>query len=223
MTMSEDDFKPLTVLPALTLIVVINLFALRAAVEPGTADAAHRPGHQAAGQSQHSAELPVLGQIQPFALTERAGTPLTQAQLQGKVWIADFIFTTCPAECPKMSAEMQKLQDKLDSAVHLVSFSVDPETDTPEKLRTYADKYGADKQRWLFGTGKREDLYKLAGESFKLAVQDLRAAKGPSPFLHSPKFVLVDGQMRIRGYYDSNDPADIRTLIEKDVPRLLHP
>lgn len=243
------SFKLIQVLPAVTLLLVISLFALEAILQPGQesvpsedsriqlerhADAAHghpdaeasaapdNPSSQTA-QTQ-SGELPTLGQVQSFRLTERSGAATSQDTLAGKVWIADFIFTSCHMECPLMSAEMQKLQQRFTNQpnLRLVSFSVDPVTDTPEKLRAYATKYGADAARWLFFTGERESLHALAKDSFKLAVEDLSGDKNAaSPFMHSQKFVLVDDKMRIRGYYDSNDPASLSTLVEKDVPRLL--
>lgn len=257
-----NDSRFLSVLPALTLIAVVALFGLQALQVPATEYhhaqvSQHAQGHdQAPNHAQ--GELPILGQIAPFGLTERSGSSVSQAELQGKIWIADFIFTTCQAECPLMSAEMQKLQQAFSSEpqLRLVSFTVDPETDTPARLSEYAGKYGASADRWLFLTGKRPELYSLATGSFKLPVQALgeehdhgkehqadhkpgepshdhgaSASAWPSgvptpavssPFLHSQKFVLVDEQLRIRGYYDSNDPAALRTLIEKDVPSLLH-
>lgn len=262
------ELNLITVLPALTVLAVVLLFGMQAmrvpAGSPPHADTAHielapaDPAHgtQAPNKPSSHSELPILGQIQPFSLLERNGKPLTEAELMGKVWVADFIFTTCQAECPLMSAEMQKLQTAFSTApeLRLVSFSVDPETDTPATLTDYAKRYQADAQRWLFVTGNREVLYKVATESFMLPVQDLRGdhahdqahdqaqtksddksheksheethSKSPdkaasSPFLHSQKFALVDGQMQIRGYYDSTDPQAMQKLIEKDLPQLL--
>ncbi|HEY9841872.1 MAG TPA: SCO family protein, partial [Candidatus Obscuribacterales bacterium] len=116
--------------------------------------------------------------------------------------------------------EMQKLQQAFAAHpdVRLLSFSVDPATDTPDRLRKYADKYGADPQRWLFATGRIENLYQLASASFHLVPP---GQPGPAPFLHTPRFALVDDRLQIRGYYDSTDPVALRTLIEKDLPQLL--
>lgn len=228
---AKNGAETLKLLPALTLLLVLSVFAMQTILVSGEPQAeVIQLSSPETSNPMVQAELPTLGQIQPFELTERSGKVLTQAQLQDKIWIADFIFTSCQSECPLMSAEMQKLQQTFAAQPKLrfVSFSVDPSIDTPERLRSYAAKYGADAERWLFFTGKQESLYAVASQSFKLAVQDLRDQKGKAPdsgpFLHSQKFVLVDGQLRIRGYYDSNDPASIRTLIEKDVPQLLqHP
>lgn len=113
-----------------------------------------------------------IAQIPSFDLTERSGRQVTRADLRGKVWIADFIWTRCPDACPVMSAQMAKLQaDFADEPdLRLVSISVDPEYDTPTTLTRYAAAYGADPDRWLFLTGDKETIYRLVREGFKLAV-----------------------------------------------------
>jgi protein SCO1/2 len=165
-------------------------------------------------------ELPVYGALPDFELTERSGEGVNLETLRGKVWVADFIFTHCAGPCPLLSSRMSGLQKAVQDldGVRLVSFSVDPERDTPEVLAEYAQRYQADAERWLFLTGSKEPLYRLVGEGFRLAVAD----GGPQAGLitHSTRFVLVDQQGRIRGYYDGADPGaaeallpDIRTLL----------
>lgn len=158
--------------------------------------------------------LAVLGQVPEFELTERNGRSFRLSDLRDRVWVADFIFTHCAGPCPLMSAAMSKLQHATadESSVHLVSFSVDPERDTPEVLREYADRYGADPARWHFLTGDRKTIEMLAVQGFK--VGDVK-----DPIYHSTRFILVDGRGRIRGYYDSEETdilqrlaADIRAL-----------
>jgi protein SCO1/2 len=156
--------------------------------------------------------LPVLGVVPRFSLTERAGTPLTADDLAGRVWIADFIFTRCPDFCPALTARMAGLQKALPPGhdpVRLVSFSVDPAHDAPDVLRDYAARAGAG-ERWLFVTGGRDAIATLLRDGFKLAFAD----DGPaaSPITHSDRFVLVDRQLRIRGYYHGTDPADVARL-----------
>src|SRR5262245_44198000 len=114
-----------------------------------------------------------LGEVTDFALTERTGATVQRADLLGKVWVAAFGFTRCTGPCPQVSGTMARLQAELAGQpdVRLVSFSVDPDHDTPEVLRQYAERFGADPQRWLFLTGPRDDLYRLIQESFHLAVQ----------------------------------------------------
>jgi len=159
----------------------------------------------------------VLGTVPPFSLTERHGTTVGAGDLAGRVWVADFVFTRCPDICPVLSTRMASLQDKLngklaagDAPVRLVSISVDPLHDTPEALAAYADHYHAGPD-WLFLTGSRDAVAGLLRDGFRVAFSD----EGPatSPITHSDRFVLVDRQLRIRGYYHGNDPADLARLI----------
>jgi protein SCO1/2 len=179
-----------------------------------------------------SQALPIYGTVADFAFTERSGQTFDSKHLREQFWVADFIFTTCQAECPIMNAEMTRIQQHYakEQRLKLVSFSVDPETDTPAVLKSYADKFAADPNRWFFLTGDRSKLHQLATESFKLAVQDLgnahanhHDAKQPTrgPFLHSQKLVLVDDKFRIRGYYDGTQRDEVERLIQQDLPRLL--
>lgn len=157
--------------------------------------------------------LPKLFALPAFLLTERAGNAVCGEDLKGKIWVADFIFTTCPGPCLMMTQRMADLQRRLDPAddVRLVSFTVDPETDTPAVLRAYAEKHGAVEGRWLFLTGERLAIYGLAEKGFKVTTSDLgEGATGPEGrFLHSTKMVLVDGDGFVRGYFDGVDPAAV--------------
>lgn len=233
MSSSSETGRWLPILPALTLLAVIAVFSLNALALSGSVAKSTAHGQHAQGAHAPTGELPVLGQVADFQLIERSGNAVSLSALQGRIWVADFIFTSCQAECPLMNVEMQKIQRHFaeESRLQLVSFSVDPETDTPERLREYAVSLAKPAESWWFVTGERSDLYSLANDSFKLGVQDLsghgehgsnqHAGTPGSPFLHSQKFVLVDGQGRIRAYYDSTDPQAIQQLIATDVPRLL--
>lgn len=167
--------------------------------------------------------LPTLGQVPEFHLTERSGRALTRADLIGRPWVADFIFTSCAGVCPAMTARMARLRSESDAAeVRFVSFTVDPARDTPEALSAYAQKAGA-AEDWLFVTGPQQDLYALATSGFKLAAMEVPPGQqqgGDGPFLHSGKFVLVDGAGAIRGYYDSDDEEEMGSLL-RDLQRLL--
>jgi protein SCO1/2 len=158
--------------------------------------------------------LPVLGQVPAFALTNRDGRVVRRADLAGRPWVADFVFTRCPASCPMMSARMARLNRDLpsDLAVHLVSISVDPAHDTSEVLQRYAESFQAT-GRWLFLTGRREDVRRLCIEGFKLGLDMAPGpGNGPEPILHSTRFVLVDGQGNIRGYYEAFDEGSTAKL-----------
>jgi protein SCO1/2 len=130
--------------------------------------------------------------------------------------VADFIFTQCAGACPAMTARMARLRRELPAGVRSVSFTVDPGHDTPPALARYAAGFGAD-DGWLFVTGAQKDLYDLSTAGFKLAAMEVPPAQretgGDGPFLHSSKFVLVDGQGVVRGYYDSTDDKAVRALV----------
>jgi cytochrome oxidase Cu insertion factor (SCO1/SenC/PrrC family) len=166
-------------------------------------------------------EVPVLGSVPEFSLTEANGTALRRTDLLGKVWIASFIFTRCGEACPLMMQHEARLQPDLPlrDDLRLVSFSVDPEWDTPKVLTEYAHTFGADQSRWLFLTGDKKQVYHLASDGFHLAAQPADPAK-EMPILHSTKLVLVDRDGAIRGYYDSSDPAEMQKLI-RDVRQVL--
>jgi cytochrome oxidase Cu insertion factor (SCO1/SenC/PrrC family) len=152
------------------------------------------------------------GVVPTFQLTNQNGQPFGAAQLSGKIWIADFIYTTCPGPCPMISSRMSELQKPLGKTdVHLVSFSVDPEKDTPAVLRGYAEKLQAEPGRWDFLTGPKSEIYKLSHDGFKLAVSDGSDALGLP--VHSTRMVLVDRHGQIRGYYDATEPEAITKLL----------
>ncbi len=168
-----------------------------------------------------ASELPRLFTLPEFSLVERSGRPATLAALRGRPWIADFIFTRCAGVCPAMTARMKALRGRRSGTpVRFVTFSVDPATDTPEVLARYADAAGADGD-WWFVTGPMREVHSLSTEGFKLAAMENPpgAETADGPFLHSSKFVLVDADGAIRGYYDSEDAAALVTL-EADARRL---
>lgn len=159
------------------------------------------------------------GTVPPFQLVNQDSKPFRSAQLSGKIWIADFIFTSCRGPCPLISSRMSELQKPLEKTdVHLVSFTVDPETDTPKVLREYAEKLQADSKRWDFLTGPKSAIYKLSHDGFKLAVSDGSAEQGIP--VHSTRMVLVDRHGQIRGYYEATD-ADAVTKLLADTNHLL--
>ena len=156
--------------------------------------------------------------VPDFSLTNQQGEPLGLSDMAGKIWVADFIFTNCPTICPAMTQEMARLQSEfVADPVYFVSFSVDPERDTPRVLSRYATAYGADDRRWHFLTGDKAKIYQLAEQGFSLA-----AGHKGSEILHSPRFVLVKADGNIHDFYDSRSgPAmlrlrqDIKTLLGK--------
>jgi cytochrome oxidase Cu insertion factor (SCO1/SenC/PrrC family) len=136
--------------------------------------------------------LPVLAQIGEFSLVDQQGRTVTRGDLAGNPWIAAFIFTRCGGPCPAMSRQMQELQRTLPPEVGLVSLTVDPEYDTPERLGEYAERYQADARRWRFLTGEKAVIYGLARELLVTAVEE------ENEFIHSTSFLLVDSPGRLR-------------------------
>ncbi|MGH0032342.1 MAG: SCO family protein [Myxococcota bacterium] len=192
--------------------------------------------HEHAGHAGHTNPMPaathdapmedgvaVFSELPEFALVDQDGAPYDRTSLTRAITVADFVFTTCPDFCPLLTSAMAKLQRELAADptlrdVRLVSFSVDPETDTPEAFTAYAGRYDADLSRWSFVTGERPALIELIEKGYKLPVMKNPDAEG-SPFLHSDRFVLTDTQGRIRGYYAALEDegraqllADLRRL-----------
>jgi protein SCO1/2 len=156
--------------------------------------------------------LPSYGTIPNFDLVNQDAQPFGSQQLAGKIWIADFIFTTCKGPCPIISTRMSELQKPLEkSDVRLVSFSVDPETDTPPILLAYADKLRKEPFRWDFLTGAREAIASISRDGFKLGISE-GDEPGSGP-VHSTRFVLVDRRGTIRGYYDALAPDGVTKLL----------
>jgi protein SCO1/2 len=160
---------------------------------------------------------PVLYPAPAFSFTERDGSTVTHKDLVGKIVVADFIFTRCGTICPRMSQQMAAIQGKLSGKpiwdqVRLVSFSVDPDFDTADILTDYAKRFEADKTHWLFLTGKRKEMWDIVKAGFKLPVAE-NTDDGLMPILHSEKFVLIDADGKIRGYYDGLQEEPFRRLL----------
>jgi protein SCO1/2 len=156
--------------------------------------------------------LDSLGTIPEFRLTNQNGQPFGSTDLIGKIWIADFVFTSCPGPCPIISSRMAEMQKPFQkSDVHLVSFTVDPQNDTPQVLHEYADRLRAQDGRWDFLTGSVDEIYGLTRGGFKLAVSDGADELGRP--VHSTRAVLVDRQGKIRGYYDMTATDGVTKLI----------
>ena len=160
----------------------------------------------------------MLGVVPPFQLTDQAARPFDGASLAGHVWVADFIYTACPGPCPMMSSQMRRLQAATAATpdVKLISFTVDPDNDTPAALAEYARRFAADPRRWTFLTGARARLNELGLAAFHLNSVD-------GSLIHSTRFALVDRRGGIRGYYSSDEEGlqarllrDIRALEKAD-------
>lgn len=171
--------------------------------------------------------LPSFASVPAFALTAQDGREVTRDDLLGQVWIADFVFTNCPGPCPLLTSHMRDVQDLLIERsldIPLVSFSVDPQTDTPEVLTQYGKTFGADFSRWVFLTGDKQEIYDLILHGFLLAVSDGAVSSefsaGPGIITHSTRFALVDQNGQVRGYYHGEEPT-VAAEIVADAQRLL--
>lgn len=183
------------------------------------------------GQSEPERDLPVLWPAPEFALVDQDGDSLRAADLQGEVWVASFVFTHCTGVCPLITARMAGLRDSLAAdgllgeEVRLVSFSVDPARDTPEVLRGYAARFdGGPPSEWAFLTGQPpERIRDMIQEGFKLSAVAMSpgAADTVAGYQvdHSPRFVLVDREGRVRGTYPATEPPAVDSL-RADVRRL---
>ncbi|WP_035807162.1 SCO family protein [Lunatimonas lonarensis] len=151
--------------------------------------------------------------IPAFRLWDQDSVLRGRNEMSGKITIVDFFFTSCPSICPVMSKEMERVQDAFrdESLVQIYSISLDPDYDTPEVLSRYAGLYGAKPDRWFFLTGDRSEIYELARCGFVLPAID--GGKNPDDFVHSDKFILVDEEGRIRGYYSGTNREGVDQLI----------
>jgi len=197
-------------LVAVTLLVGLAVAGLRSRVAQG-------------------APLPVYGQIADFSLTNQNGRAVSLADLRGRVWVADIIFTRCAGPCPRMTRQMKELQDALPPArqAKLVTLTTDADFDTPPVLKAYAERFGADTNRWMFLTGDKREIAKLAIDSLKLTAVEKKPEERQSPedlFVHSTIFVVADKRGQLRGVFETTgegiDPLQVRARILATVERL---
>lgn len=185
----------------LVSVLIVNVFAV---------SVLYLTNLQRARQSDGD-PLPTYGHVSDFVLLDQDKTEITSKTLAGKPWVANFMFTRCAGACPVMSEAMKGLQKSLDS-VRLVSFSVDPERDDSAVLKEYAERYSAVPGRWFFLTGDKTMINKISNSMHLGSLGDLS--------MHSLRFVLLDSEGGVRGYYDSEDPKAVRKLM-RDARRLV--
>lgn len=152
-----------------------------------------------------------------FSFLDQNGKIITQKEVEGNVFVAEYFFTTCGTICPKMNVQMQRVHSvfKNNESFKILSFTVDPDVDTVEQMKRYAIEHRADSKQWHFLTGKKENLYDLARKSFfvlKPAEAENQGDVG-SDFIHTNNFVLVDQKLRIRGYYDGTSVKEVDKMI----------
>ncbi len=170
-------------------------------------------------RSRSVANLPTIATVPAFQLQDQNAAPVTLDDLTGKVWIASFLYTTCPGPCPRLVEQLAAIRRDFagDPRVMLVSFSVDPDADSPEVLAAYARAHGIDARGWKLLTGPAETVYAFIRSGFLLAVERVDAAVAQAsaeqgPVAHSTRLVLVDASRRIRAYYDTTDARALEDL-----------
>lgn len=162
----------------------------------------------------------VFHKIPPFSCQNQFGQIITNENYKNKIYITNFIFTSCPVQCPKMTKSMKSLQDEFirDDKIMFASFSIDPKRDSIPKLKAYADEYGIIPGKWNLMRGDRDTIFKLAKKGFYLSAAD--EEDGESEIIHSDRFVLVDPDGNIRGSYIGTDEDDVKHL-KGDIALLL--
>ncbi len=162
-------------------------------------------------------ELPVLGEMPSFELVDHRGEPAAAEDYRGAPLVANFIFTRCPTVCPVFTMKMEQVSaetEDLGPELKLVSFSVDPEHDTPERLASYANEYDVDHDRWSFLTGDPAEIERTVRDGLHIAMEEEGEFPDGTPdIIHNTHFVLLDDDLQIRGYYDSNDAERIEELV----------
>jgi len=174
---------------------------------------------RARSEAESREALPIYGQVADFSLTNQNDAAVSLADLRGHVWIADIIFTRCPGPCLRMTRQMKELQDALpkDAQTKLVSLTTDPDYDTPAILKKYAERAGADLNRWNFLTGTKLQIANLATGSLKLSAVEKKLDERATPedlWVHSTIFVIVDKHAQLRGVFQTGG-EDVDWTVEK--------
>jgi protein SCO1 len=167
-------------------------------------------------------KLPVLSYVRPFSFINQEGQPVTEKAVDGKVYVAEFFFTTCRGVCPKMNKNMKKVYDlySKENEFLILSHTVDPDTDSVGRMKAYADSLGAKADKWLFLTGSKNNLYDAARVSYLLDDPKNNSVEIEDQFLHTQYVALVDRKGRVRKIYDGLKKDEINELTE-DIKSLL--
>ena len=209
-----------TGLPLLLLAFVLGLLVAAGLVLFLTArrhagDGAQGPVPGAQGGAAARGTLPVLWDAPAFALTERSGRPLSRADLEGRVWVANFIFTRCTTICPELTRKMAAIRTRLALSgagdVLSVSFSVDPANDTPDVLTRFAARFEADPTAWFFVTGETATVLRVVNEGFHMMMSD----PGKEAPAHTNRFLVIDRKGRVRSMHEGTDTDVVDTIVEE--------
>ena len=171
------------------------------------------------GNHDIQGEDTIYHQIPDFAFIDQDSQVVTNATFEGKIYVADFFFTSCPTICPKVKKQMLRIYEKYEDEPRLMflSHSIDPKRDTVGRLKTYSENLGVDTERWRFITGKKDEIYEIADDYMSIAVEDPEA---PGGFDHSGWILLIDENRHIRAYANGTEPEKVDEFI-KDMDWLL--
>ena len=163
-----------------------------------------------------------IGRVLPFSFTDQDGNSFTENNIAGKVFVAEYFFTTCKSICPRMNGNMKKVFEtfKNENNFLILSHTCDPETDSAARLKKYADSIGANTSRWVFLTGRKDSLYHQARYSYKIDDPNNNLQNIEEDFLHSQFFALVDKKGRVKKIYDGLKPSEVDQMID-DIKQLL--
>jgi protein SCO1/2 len=164
---------------------------------------------------------PILSELHDFSLTNQLGNPVNRASLRGRISVVNVVFSRCPTQCRRLSAQMQRIQSRIPSGVRLLTLTADPEHDTPEVLKRYGLEYQASSDKWWMLTGRKSEVYRVAVSDLKFAVVE---SGEPSPkiedlFIHSADFGVLDSEGRLRFVIHSED-SDAEDQVLRSVKRL---
>lgn len=167
-------------------------------------------------------KLPVLSYVQPFSFTDQDGKRITEKDVQGKVYVVEYFFTTCRGICPKMNTNMKSVYEALkrENDFMILSHTVDPQTDSVGRMKVYADSLGANSSKWHFLTGPKDSLYYAARVSYLLDDPKNNNEKIEEQFIHTQFFAVVDKEGRVRKIYDGLKKDELAEM-EKDIKGLL--
>lgn len=169
---------------------------------------------------QHPRRLYTYGnpghKVGSFSFVNQDGQTITEKDVANKIYVTEYFFTTCTGICPIMNENMVKVYEafKQDPEIVILSHTVDPEVDTVEQMKRYAMKFDAPANKWMFLTGNKDSLYKMAVDDYLIPIADSTVEKVTPEFIHTQKFVLVDKEKSVRGFYDGTDPQSVAKLID---------
>ncbi len=163
-----------------------------------------------------------IGRVMPFTFTNQDGKFFTEKEVEGKVFVAEYFFTTCPSICPRMNTNMKVVYEKFKNENNflILSHTSDPETDSSARLKKYSDSLGVSTDKWIFLTGSKDSLYRQARYSYKIDDPNNNLQNIEQDFLHSQFFALVDKEGRVKKIYDGLKPSEVNEMME-DIEKLL--